>query len=264
VQEHWGEALEIDRLERAHLVHHCGPTPPDVLPAAGLFQRWNTAAAERVLDVLAGAVKMDRQRLIARVMQLAERGVAMEVLKKQLDSHADAEGIERSRSARALLDNWLSGGSSDYEVRVRVKHPIIGIGAPIAHFLPAAARLLETEAIIPEHADVANAIGAITSSVMIRRQMEISPEIDGRFALHGAPGTPVFADMESARAKAVELLRATVTQAAREAGTSHGRIRISFHDRIAPLGDGSQAFVGQTIEARLTGRPDLARLAVSL
>ena len=131
----------------------------------------------------------------------------------------------------------------------------------MGHFLPAAARLLETEAIIPEHADVANAIGAITSSVTIRRQVEICPDMSGRYALYGIEGAPTFAELRKAQAKAMEALKELVTAAARTAGTRQGRIQFTLHDNVAPLADGGQVFIAQTIEARLTGRPDLRRLA---
>ena len=73
---------------------------------------------------------------------------------------------------------------------------IIGIGAPIHLYLADAARLLETEAVIPPHADVANAIGAITGGVVIHHQIEIEPTEQGRYRVSGLPDTPTFADFD--------------------------------------------------------------------
>ena len=157
------------------------------------------------------------------------------------------------------MDNWLAAKpAAPYRVRIKLDAPIIGIGAPVGHFLPAAAKLLETQAIIPEHADVANAIGAITSSVTVHRRVEICPDINGRFILQGVQGSPVHAELTEARAAAMESLRQTVTSAARSAGTSHSRIRFTIHDNIAASGEEGHVFVSEIIEARLTGRPDLA------
>ena len=55
-----------------------------------------------------------------------------------------------------------------------------GSARPCITYLPEAARLLETQAVIPPHADVANAIGAITSQVSVQMKLEISPGEDGR------------------------------------------------------------------------------------
>ena len=75
------------------------------------------------------------------------------------------------------------------------------------------------------------------------------------------PGAPTFASLQEARAAALASLKGSVTEAAREAGTSGNHIRFTIHDRVAPTGDEGQVFVGEIIEASLDGRPDLTRLA---
>jgi hypothetical protein len=37
-------------------------------------------------------------------------------------------------------------------------------------------------------------------------------------------------------------------------------VEVLVRDRIATVADGSQLFIGRTLDARLSGRPDLARL----
>ena len=68
---------------------------------------------------------------------------------------------------------------------VRLDRPLIGVGAPVGAFLPEAAAKLSTRLIIPEHAEVANAFGAITGRVVERTEVTIRPHrLDG-FNLHG-------------------------------------------------------------------------------
>lgn len=269
-QQHWWENFDIERLERQHLLVRCGLTPTDLLHVSGQFQRWDTAAAGRMTALFSRAIEVDESTLLKRVTDLFVRRLALEIFKKQLDEQVDGNELERSELCRALMDNWMGGGvsgipgvpASNYHVRVRLEQPIIGIGAPVSYFLPAAAKLLETSAIIPEHADVANAIGAITSSVVIRRRAEVCPDMNGRYAVHGIPGAPTFTELAEARAAAIEVLRGMVAAAAGAAGTSQSRIQIVIHDNVAPLAEGGQVFIAQTIEARLTGRPDLQRSVV--
>ncbi len=261
ILEHWWEDLDLERLEGTHLVQRCGLTPTDLLHATGRFERWDTSAARRMLALMSQALNISPDRLVAQVHEQFVRRLALEVLKKQLDDDGNVDGLEGSELARTLVDNWLKGGSAGYHVRIQLQHPIIGIGAPVGHFLPAAAELLQTRAIIPEHADVANALGAITSSVVLHRQVEICPDMHGRYAVHGLPGAPTFAELHEARAAAMEHLQQYIRAAARAAGTRRSRIQFILHDKVAPLGDGGQIFIAQTVEARLTGRPDLARLA---
>ena len=56
-------------------------------------------------------------------------------------------------------------------LELKTELPLIGVGAPVHLFLPAVAGLLGTEAVIPEHASVANALGAATCRK--RRQLEL-------------------------------------------------------------------------------------------
>jgi N-methylhydantoinase A/oxoprolinase/acetone carboxylase beta subunit len=259
VLEHWWQSLDLERLESMHLVQRCGLTLTDVLHADGRFVRWNVAAAQRMLGVMSQGLGITTQQLGQRVMEQFVRRLALEVLKMQVDQESRADRLDESEPGRVLVENWLRGGSSDYHVQVRLKHPIVGIGAPVTHVLPQAADLLQTRAIVPEHADVANALGAITSSVVIQRQVEICPDMQGRYGVYGMPEAPTFAELHEARAAAMRYLQHYVGAAALAAGTRHQRIRFTVHDKVAPLSDGGMVFIAQTIEARLTGRPDLAR-----
>ena len=67
-----------------------------------------------------------------------------------------------------------------YTVSITLKQPVVGIGAPIHFFLPRISENLVAKTILPENADVANAIGAITSDVVVQRKAEIVPGQRGR------------------------------------------------------------------------------------
>ena len=63
------------------------------------------------------------------------------------------------------------------ETRIRLRQPIIGIGAPASIFLPDVAAAFHTELILPEHHQVANAVGAIAGSVMVEEEILIYPQL---------------------------------------------------------------------------------------
>ena len=257
------EFLELERLERLHAVQRCGLTPTDVLHASGCVSLWNGDAARRACSWFCQLLAMSREAFAERVVQRMVRCLAVELLKVQLAGRIDPEELDRSAPAEALVANWLDGGVDDLRVRVKLQRPVVGIGAPIHLFLPKAAKLLEAEAIIPPHADVANAIGAITSQVLVERHVEISPGDNGRYLLAGLPDARPFADFQEANCFALEELRRLVLQSAREAGTSQTRVEIRVHDRVAPTALGSPLFIGRRLSARVTGRPDVARLAAT-
>jgi hypothetical protein len=221
---------------------------------------WDAPAACRAADLfarLAGAARDDFARDVLR--RFVHR-LAVELFKKELDEEVDGDGLDESPAAQALVRNMLAGGSESFRVQVQLRRPVIGIGAPVHLFLPAAAELLGTRAVIPPDADVANAIGAITSSVYIRRQVEIVPNEAGQYSVHGVEHAPVFQDFQEAHRFAAGELRRLVRASALQAGTSQKRVQITVHDRIGALADGGQLFVGRTLQGRLVGRPDLTRL----
>jgi len=254
-------SLPLARLEESGLVQRCGLTPTDLLHVTGQAALWDAAAAGRMCDLFGRLTGADRSELAQRVLRQAVRKLALELLKKQLDEDIDPDEIDASPAALKLIDNAFDGGADAYRVRVKLRRPVIGIGAPVHCFLPQAAKLLETEAVIPPDADVANAIGAITSSVFVHKQARIAPDEEGRYSLHGFPDAPVFADFGRAHQFAVEQLRKTVRELARQAGTSQTRVDIAIRDHLVPTADGGRLFLGRTLEARLSGRPDIARLA---
>jgi N-methylhydantoinase A/oxoprolinase/acetone carboxylase beta subunit len=249
----------LGRLEDSFLIQRCGLTPTDVLHAMGQVRLWDADAARRICDLFARLMGMKPDAFLERVVQQVVQSLALELLKKQLDENLEGDRLEESPAAMALIRNLMNGGTDHYRVRVALRHPVIGIGAPVHHFLPQAAELLETAAVIPPHADVANAIGAITSSVCIRKQVTISPNEFGSYSLHGVPDTPSFRNFADAHQFAVSHLQKAVREMARVAGTSKTRVEILVDDSTAPVAYGGQIFLGRRLEARLSGPPDLAR-----
>jgi N-methylhydantoinase A/oxoprolinase/acetone carboxylase beta subunit len=253
-------SVPLDALERRHLVVKSSLTPTDVAHAAGRLELWNADAARRMCRLFCRLLGVSLDEFTGMVHEHIVRRLATELLRKQLGERAESDKWDRGSAAAAMVGNWLGGGTDDYHVHIAVPYPIIGIGAPIHLYLPDAAELLETQAVIPPHADVANAIGAITGRVVIHRQVEIEPTERGQYRVSGLPHAPTFADFDEAHRYAIDQLLPLVRSQAEEAGTSSKRVEVLVHDRVAPSGYGGQIFIGRALTARLTGRPDVARL----
>lgn len=254
---HW-QFLPLERLEQRHLVQRSGLTPTDLLHATGRLTLWNAEAARRYCALFCRLLGVGPDQLAKTVHDTIVRRLALELVKKQLAAQAGA-GAEDPADAAALLQNWLAGGNDDFRVRLAVRYPIVGIGAPVHFYLPEAARLLETQAVIPPHADVANAIGAITSQVSVHMKLQVAPREDGRYGVAGLPGAPAFSDFHEACDFAVKEAIRLVRHQAREAGTNATRVSVEVHDHVAPAADGSTVFLGRDLTATLAGPPALRR-----
>lgn len=261
-QCHAEQFLALGRLEEDHAVQRCGLTPTDLLHAAGRLQLWDAGAAQRMCDLYVRLMRTDRSRFIEQGLEQFVQRLAIELLKKQFAGEIDPDLFDQSPAAMALIHRALGRDAGGCSVRIALQTPVIGIGAPAHFFLPAAARLLQTEAIIPEHADVANALGAITSQVRIHRRVTIAVDEKGLYRVEGLPGTPTFGSVEEAQACAVERLQDIVRELGHRAGTGQSKVEVRIDDRLVDLKDGQQLFLERSVEARLTGRPDLVRLSV--
>ena len=250
-------ALPLSRLEENYVIQRCGLTPTDLLHVSGRFNRWSTETARTVCALFAALCDMDPNALVAMLLEQVVRRLALELMKKQLDMMTQSDEMDGCGVCRVMLDNMFNGGGKDFSVRFDLHRPVIGIGAPIGHFLPQAAKLLGAEAILPKHADVANAIGAITSHIAVRRQMIIKPDLEGGFIIEGFAGARAFEDLEKAERHAKQALGDMVRRFARTAGTSQTTVEVQIEDRLIRTAQGEELFLERKVSAQLIGRPDI-------
>jgi N-methylhydantoinase A/oxoprolinase/acetone carboxylase beta subunit len=248
-------SLNLDRLEKSFIIQRCGLTLTDLLHVTGRFERWDKEAAERFCQMFSLLTKMDIPQMAEHLLNLGGTRLTLELLKRQLNDEVDPGALDTCPVCQTLVRNLLSDGSHSYAVRIDLKRPVVGIGAPIHFFLPRAAKALGTKAVLPENADVANAIGAITSNVVVKRQLRIIPDEEGGFLIDGLADVRHFKKFEDADAFARDELVQRVRDLARIAGTSAQEIKLKIEDKIPKTADGKETFLGRTIHANLTGRP---------
>ncbi len=257
---HW-RLLNLDRLEMAGVIQRCGLTPTDLLHITGRFNRWHTATARKMCELFGEVTGWDPTEMVDFLLDMVVRRVAMELLKKQLDEEVVPDDLEACDICRALMNNLFNNGNKDYRVHVDLHRPVIGIGAPAKYFVPRAVEALGAKAILPADADVANAVGAITSQVMVRKQVQIQPGNGGDFIITGVEGVRSFNDFDQANDWAMGTLKDKVLTLGRSAGTSREDVEMTVDDNISTAADGAQLFLGRTITACLRGRPDLVMQA---
>jgi hypothetical protein len=163
---------------------------------------------------------------------------------------------------KVLIQNLLTHKNPNYEVLINLKRPVIGIGAPIKYFLPRAVKPLGAEAVLPEDADVANAIGAITSSVVVKKQIRIIPGDHGGFIVEGIAGIHQFKNFEDADSFARKKLIKIVREKAQASGTSCQKIMLKTKDQIPTTASGDPIFMGRVIYASLTGQVDIVQASL--
>ncbi|MEK7374332.1 MAG: hypothetical protein AABZ85_04815 [Thermodesulfobacteriota bacterium] len=188
---------EMDRLEKKGLVQHCGITPTDFLHAKGTFAAWNRETALLALQILCDRHRISLPALSEKLAEVMERKMGLQildlVLAEQVRLHRDQDGCD---VCSVFWDQCFSREkrSDHVQFQISLKNRLVGIGAPAHAFLPPVAQKLGTSVIVPFHAGVANAIGAITGAVAITDEALIRPVqvSSGSIPLTGLKSLPAW------------------------------------------------------------------------
>ncbi len=249
-------SLPLRRLLECNALYRCALTPTDLLHAVGKLDLWDRDTAKRAALLTGRAAGLSVAELFHQVREQMVRTMAVDILKMHLDLEGQSEAIDHCPVCRQLLDHAFDKPSGPLQVGFQLTTPIIGIGAPAGFFLPRVARLLKAELQLPENQDVANAIGAVSSQVKVRRQVAIKPDTRGGYYIEGLAASDRFATLAGAEEAAVDFLLDAVRQSARQAGTSQTAVNVTREDRIAQTARKDSLFLERVLRAELSGPPD--------
>lgn len=251
--------LAIERLEQIGMVQRSALTPTDLLHVDGTFVPWDRRASEVGLDLYRRRLGVERDDFIQLVRAEIKRKLATQLV---------AANVDHRRVDRALMDAVYDGfvghalfgtGDDPCSFAIRFNRPIIGIGAPVGAMLPEVASALGAELLIPEHAEVANAIGAITGSVMITVEVLIRPMGEGAYVLHSPDEQRCFSELEDAQRYAQEHVAEMVRTRAHAAGAEAFDLQVVSEDRKGTLAPefGGTIFLETRVRGVAIGRPSL-------
>ena len=254
------QASALERLIDLGLVRVSGLTPSDAAHVLGLHDGWDREAAVRAADLLARqrdalgrARAATGDALAGRVIAAVKRRSAELVLAAALarDGLGDVDP-----AASKLVQAALDGATSSARINIGVKLPVIGLGASARVYYPDVAGILGAEAAIPEHAEVANALGAVVGRVEIRREITIIVAESGAYRVPGHPRSKDFATLEPALEHARAILHELAARDAREAGADDIEYRERYDAKTADI-DGQPVFIEGRLSLTATGRPRL-------
>jgi N-methylhydantoinase A/oxoprolinase/acetone carboxylase beta subunit len=138
---------------------------------------------------------------------------------------------------------------------VRLVRPLAGIGAAAAAYYPEIARRLGTRLVLPLHAGVTNAVGAVASGVVQSVCATVTASEDGCFHVHLPSGLALFGTLAEAAAYAGPEAHRLAEAQALAAGAAQPEIAVTRNDRVVRLAGGHEVFVESVITATAVGRP---------
>lgn len=199
IKENAGEYFrmeDIEDLENKGIVMRIGFTPTDLLHAEDSFSVWDKEAAVCYARELARQYGMNMRQFIIH--------------------------------CRKVIEEKLAYCCKNSKNRPDVS--VIGVGAPCEAWLPGMADILKQELCLPQHYDVANALGAAVASVSESAKALIRyNSVLGVYMVFLPDGRREFDDMEQARIFAVENIKKYVLTRADASGCANAKVIISEH-----------------------------------
>ena len=248
----------IKGLETQQLVLRSGFTPTDALHALGSLDVWNSEASRIGARMLARQANLEPEAFCRWVIDGVSDRVSTALVTKVLSDEGTLANWDQERTAEEMLNRALGRRpDSHLGCQVSLRHPIVAIGAPVEAYMPRTAGQLHTDLIIPPYAEVANAVGAVTGSVVQQIRVTIQPLDEDRFRLHLPDGLHDFPTLDASVDYAERTMSERVDGMARRAGAEHVEIRTEREDTIAPV-QGDRIYLGTELVFTAVGRPRLA------
>lgn len=246
-----------ERLVRRGVLQWSSFTPSDASHVLGRQRTYDTDAARiaaelfaRRRDRLGKPIASGADEISTLTIATLERRSAEAVLAAAFDHDGLPADTVRSRPVQTALD----GGLSVVRLQVGLDLPLVALGASASSYYPSVARLLGTDAVVPQHAGVANAVGAVVGRVRISHVCSISAPQQGEYVVHAGERPERFTDLDAARARATEVLRARLAADMAAAGAPEYEVASDWREVTVEVG-GMPMFVDGALTVTGSGRP---------
>nr|WP_309502503.1 hydantoinase/oxoprolinase family protein [uncultured Roseovarius sp.] len=259
------EQQALRRLVTRGLVQVSGVTPSDASHVLGRVDAWDTEAAEKALTLMSRKRTGSGNQLAGGAQELAEMIVnrltyqtVLVLLETAFAEEDHPFGPSPEQLARHVL---TARGMDGYRGLVRLDAglnvPVVGLGASVGTYYPAVGERLGCDMILPEHADVANAIGAVVGRVMIRRSGTVTSPSEGLYRVHLGSDPQDFTSAEEALDMLQSLLEAEARAEAQAAGAEDLQVSATRDLRTAQA-EARVVFLEGEITVEVSGRPRIA------
>lgn len=153
----------LDSLIQKRLIQAIGFTPTDALHVLGEYTEWDVEAARIGAYLLGRSLKQDPEIFSAEVKRRVARNIAEDLIAYMI------EGMPRDE-----IDRVLKGKNF---TRFCVEIPVVLLGGPVGAYVEYLRKLINAEFIVPEHADVGNAVGALVGKGIKRVEILIKTRL---------------------------------------------------------------------------------------
>ena len=250
------------RLRKRGIVNVSAFTPTDALHVLGTFKKWDAKDSTNAAKLMCRLVErqsdkeigIDRfcQTVINLVVEKTCRVLLETAVMHTYNQSGMGKELNPDRLSQVLLEQPQN---IFFDSQIKFKQPIVAIGAPAAMFYPQVAEKFSTQCIVPEHADVCNAVGAATSRVLQKVHGLITSPNDGIFRVHCGGNIKDFNELTSALDFGKSFCETQAKSNAINAGGEAVTTKVSHVDVFVSGPGDHQLFIESKIIATAEGEP---------
>ena len=194
----------VNRLIKYNLVEISGFTPTDAVHVLGIYNSFNTKAAN-LGALIISKMKSKSGKIIFNSKEQFAKAVLNKLFEKSSISIFDfaTKKIFNNSSNNFLKNNlfckYVFGQNNSLaKINLKLNTPIISIGASAASYYPKIASLLNTKNITPENFAVAGAVGAAVGSIRQTVKILITKDQNEKYRVHFPSKVKTYNKLENA------------------------------------------------------------------
>lgn len=253
------------KLEQRGIVLRIAFTPTDASHILGIQSTWDDRAARLGAQLLMRYSEDNLGQRYQSVQQFATAVCAQvsELTALALVDTAASSGHGARPLSQSQIDLIRMGfrqslpENSDkalVSVHSQLHVPVVALGAPASSYYPESAQLLGTKLILPEHAEVANALGAVVGVIRQQQSMTIQSAGGKRVSVLFPEGPQEFETLEQGAEAAVAACEALALEKSINAGAADPVVHTDRKDNIVCQG-GDTVYFDSCITSVAVGRP---------
>ncbi|MCL1879279.1 MAG: hydantoinase/oxoprolinase family protein [Actinomycetia bacterium] len=256
-------SLDVSRLLKEGVVQLIGLTPTDIMHIRGDYTDYCVEAATLAAEFVAANLMISLSELCDAVYDEVKRKLYSNIVQALLENKdqrylRQGVGDEVKRFIDESYELAKTGFKHDFiSIQFNTDYALTGVGAPIHLFLPDVAKMLGAQAVIPQHYEVANALGAVVGNVFVELAVEIFPnyskEAIDDYTVFGVEETKTFRNREAAEQFAMaEAQKGARKEAARRGAVGEVRVTCELRETITEAVD-CPVYLGAKAVAQAVG-----------